>query len=272
MTLRVPRIPFRLEDRLARSVSAIHQDLFDGLVKFAARVAEKYGYHFEGGALVADAEPHALMNALVDLMGETGPDVEKLRARLNAQLVGAERAFFTRFMGKGDSRTVNVLTSMSIDKDAAFAGKIQGLRELYLDEALERILGEQDDLRASFLMRLVDWAEGRAEKLEVADLVKGMKEQADGRAKFFARDQFSRFERSLTLASFEAAQAPYVEVFNSNDIRVRESHRNGTNGWGRKLFTRAGLLQDSRWGDYNCRCGFVPRWELTDEMRGRFVA
>lgn len=267
------RIPLPLENKLARSIEIAHEELFEGLVKAAVEIGKKYGYRYAGeGTIVQDRASEDLVRELAELVGARGPDAKALRVRLNTQLVAAQRAWLARLLESGAPRIRGILLQLSLDKDAVFADKLDGLRRLYLDGAVERVLGEQDDLKASFLLRLIDWAEGRAEKLEVKDLVDEMKETSARRARFFARDQFSRFERSMTLASFEAAEAPYVEVFNSNDIKVRPSHRNAPEGWGRMIYTRAGLEADPRWKDYNCRCGFVPRYELTAEQKTRLVA
>jgi hypothetical protein len=266
------RIPLPLENKLARSVAIAHEQLFEGLVMAAAEIGERYGYRYAGrGKLIQDRAPDDFIRELAELVGKRGPEVEALRARINAQFVAAERAWLAQFLERGDPRARQILLTFALDKDAVFADRILALRRLYLDNAVERVLGEQNELKASFLLKLIDWAEGRVDVLDVSGIVDEIKESADKRAHFFARDQFSRFERSLTVASFEAAEAPYVEVFNSNDVRVRgvpqvppsESHRNWPEGWGRAIFTREGLINDPRWQSYNCRCGFVPRWELT---------
>ena len=266
------RIPQVIENRVASMVEAAHALLFAGLVGEAEEIAREFGYRrAQRGVLVEDAEPKALMRALAGLIGKKGAEARALRIRLNAQLVQAERAWLARFLETGDPQAKRILLSLSVDKDRAFADKMIGLRRLYLDDAVKRIMGEQDDLKARFLLKLVDWAEGKTEQLDIGAVVAELRESSARNAAFFARDQFSRFERSLTLASFEAAEAPYVEVFNSNDIKVRPSHRNAPVGWGRRIFTREAIVEDPRWNDYNCRCGFVPRFELTAEQKRRLV-
>lgn len=268
MTSTMPRIPFSLEDRLAQMVRHWHRALWEGMLDDAKAAAGEFGYHVERSTLVADADPMALIRRLADLIGRRGVKASEARVRLNAQLVAAERGWFRRFSKVGDTRTKERIFGFTLPSAQIFQDRIGELRELYLNQAVERALGEQDDLKASFLLRLSDWAEGRAEKLDVDGLVQQMQETSARRAKFFARDQYSRFERSLALASIRHAEAPYVEVLTANDARVRPTHRE----WNHSVFTPDALLSDPRWDDYNCRCAFVARWELTAQQQGRFVA
>ncbi len=267
MTARV-EIPINIEDALARAVTKFHVKLFEGLVAAAADIAGRFGFHATEGLIVTDADRGGFVDHLIRAWAGREVDPRILRLQMNAQMVAGERAFFRRFMDRTDPQIRVTLRTFSVDKDEVFAQNIQGLRELYLDEAVERIQGEQDDLKADFLLKLLKWVSGEDEELDVADLVEEMRETAGNKARFFARDQFSRFERSLTVASYEAAEAPYIEVFTANDARVRPTHQQ----WQHKIFTPSGLTADFRWSDHNCRCGFVPRWELTKEMEGRFVA
>jgi hypothetical protein len=171
-----------------------------------------------------------------------------LRQRLNAQLIAETRRVVSDLVENGSTDLRLRLGSLSIPHQEAFGQKIQYIRELYLDDAVARIQGEEDDLKAAFLSRLTAWAEGEAEEIDVADIVEKMKETADGRARFFARDQFSRFNRSVAVASYQQAEAEYVEWITSNDVRVRDTHKERNH----RIYTMQELLADPEWKSYNC--------------------
>jgi hypothetical protein len=244
------RIPFRLEDRLARQVLRWHVALFQGLKEAAEEMAKHFGFRFERktGFLVADADIEGIIRRLAELIGRRGPDAQELRRALNYQLIQAESGWLHRFAESGDPTLRGILASMTIPSAEVFKGKVDYMRELYLDEAVERVLGEQDELRAQFLLKVGEWIEGGAERLDVEEVLEQMRKTSATKARFFARDQYSRMERSLSLATIQQAEAPYVEVLSANDGRVRPSHRE----WNHAIYTPEGLLADPRWKDYNC--------------------
>jgi uncharacterized protein with gpF-like domain len=283
----MPRVPFKDEDRLAQTVRAWHEELFEGLLEAAREAAARFGFRYDAkhGRLVADADVSGVIGLLADLIGVRGADARQMRETLNRRLVGAEGAWLSRAMGLG-GRVGATFAAMDLPSALVFRGRIERMRELYLDEAVARVAGEQDDLKAQFLAKMGDWIEGRTEKLDVGGLVAEMQETSARRAKFFARDQYSRMERDLAVASYEEAQADYVEWLTSNDARVRPvpgakarpgdyhglplgNHRARNH----RIYTVEALLADPEWKAYNCRCGFVPRYEpLTADQRRRLVA
>ena len=264
---RGPRPSQRREDLMYRTLAEEYRGLFDDL-RASAR----------GG-------PWDLLARLRELIGKRGVDVGRLRERLNAQFVGETERVIRDILANGGDRLAREIGSLSIPALEAFGSRIAGIRELYLDDAVARIEGEEDELKRAFLDRLNDWAT-RGYDLDVSDLVERMKEAADGRAKFFARDQFSRFNRSVAVASYRQAGAEYVEWLNSSDVRVRPAHgvKSGPGSYlgmplndhrvrNHKIYTQSELERDPEWHSYGCRCGFVPLWEpLTDAQRRRRVA
>jgi SPP1 gp7 family putative phage head morphogenesis protein len=143
---------------------------------------------------------------------------------------------------------------MALPAQEVFSQKMRYLRELYLDDAVERWQGEEDDLKKAFLGKLTDWAQTGGE-LDVAELVDRMEETSARRAKFFARDQFAKFNRSVTLAGYQQADVQYFEWLTSNDGRVRETHRERNH----RIYTMQELLADPEYNSYNC---FVPGTEI----------
>ena len=247
---RVPQPSIRREDLMARTLAAEYKALFDALGSSASR------------------GPAAVFQRLQDLIGERGVDAARLRSRLNAQLIDETRRVISDLVENGSDALKEKLGSLSLPAQEVFGERIQKIRELYLDDAVLRMQGEEDELKRRFLARLSLWAEGESPDMDVADIIAKTKEIADGRARFFARDQFSRFNRSVMVASYQESDAPYVEWLTSNDQRVRETHRERNY----KIFTMAGLIADPEWKSYGCRCGFAPLWHLTADQKRRLVA
>ena len=264
---KVPQPSLRREDLMARTLAAEYEKLFKSL------------------RLPAQIGPYAVLNRLQELVGERGVDAARLRQRLNAQLIAETRRVVSDLVENGSADLRLRLGSLSIPHQEAFGQKIQYIRELYLDDAVARIQGEEDDLKAAFLSRLTAWAEGEEKEIDVSDIVEKMKETADGRARFFARDQFSRFNRSVAVASYQQADAGFVEWLSSNDARVRptkDAHGGPGSYLGmplhdhrvrnHRIYTMQELLADPEWKSYGCRCGFAPLWKLTAEQERRRVA
>jgi SPP1 gp7 family putative phage head morphogenesis protein len=233
----------------------------------ARTLAAEYEKLFKDLGLHAQQGPYAVLHRLQELVGERGVDAARLRQRLNAQLVSETRRIISDLVDNGKPALREKLVSLSLPAQEVFGERIRLIRELYLDDAVKRIQGEEDDLKASFLEKLTTWAETGGE-LDVADVVGRMQETAVHRARFFARDQFSKFNRSVMVASYEEAGAEYLEWLTSNDVRVRETHRERNH----RIYTQAELLADPEYHSYNCRCGFAPLWNLTDAQKKRRAA
>lgn len=264
--LGIPRTPFRLEDAVARAVAAEYKDMFSELEDLARRIAGSAGYSVKPGTvLVADASPETIMAKLRALMGKQGVKVERLRERLNANLVSAQNAFFRQFMSDVDGTTAERVLKMALDKDEVFQGRIDKIRELYLKDAVKRLRKEEDQLKARFLKKLIDWAEGRADKLELGKLVERLQESSDRKARMFARDEFSKFNRSVLLATYDEAGAPYVEWITVGDRRVRPTHR----AVNHRIFTLKELVKLPEYDEENCRCGYAPLYELSAAQKRR---
>ena len=286
----IPLPSIRREDLMAQSVAVEYEDLFKGLVAIIAEAAidaDLTVKRKEGATVVVhDAGPDEIIRQLMELMGGRGPDVARLRIRLNAMLVGAQRSFLEEIVDDADRQTVHGLASMSLASREVFQSRLKDLRDLYLDSAVERIQGESDWLKKSFLQKLVDWAEGRTAELNVTALLDEMRDTAASRARFFARDQFSRFNRSLLVSTYREAEAPYCEWLTVGDERVRPVTGTST-GPGdyhglplhdhrirnHRIYTLKGLTSDPEFQSYNCRCGYAPIYgKLTEDQRSRFVS
>ena len=172
---------------MARTLAAEYKELFDDL------------------GIRSSEGPYAVLNRLQELIGERGVDAQRLRARLNAQFVSETRRIVSDLVDNGPFALKNRLMSLSLPAQEVFGQRIQYIRELYLDDAVKRISGEEDDLKRAFLAKLSHWAEHGGE-LDVAEVTSQMQDTAVNRARFFARDQFSKFNRSVTGASYQSAE------------------------------------------------------------------
>lgn len=178
--------------------------------------------------------------------------VNTLRSRFEAQFYEGQKQFFNSFFSDADTKTQQIFTSFSLDKQAVFNQHIEELRTLYIDNALQRIEGETNELKKAFLKKLTDYALGKTDTLDIQKIVDEMGKTSVHVAKFFARDQMSRFNKALTLSSFTAAGVKTVRWMTVGDQRVRPSHK--------KLHRQVFPIQElpKEVDDYNCRCGLVP--------------
>lgn len=262
---KVPVPSLKREDQMARTLAAEYEKLFGSL-----RASARDG-------------PVAVLHRLQELVGEGGVDVERLRSRLNAQLVAETRRSIEDLIGRG-GRMAEELETMALPAREVFSQKMRYLRELYLDDAVERWRGEEDDLKRAFLGKLTEWAEEGGE-LEVGSMIDRMEETSARRARFFARDQFAKFNRAVTVAGYQQADVRYYEWLTSNDARVRPPAGKG-DGPGEylgmplgnhrirnhRVYTLEELLADPEYQSYNCRCGVAPLWDLTPAQERRRVA
>ena len=109
--------------------------------------------------------------------------------------------------------------------------------------------------------------EGKADKLDVDNLLQEMKKTSISSSKFFARDQFGKFNKALMLASYREAGVKRVRWICVDDMAVRgrpggaspnvkAEHNHWKNNG--KIFdiTKIPLA----FWDYLCRCFLEPVW------------
>jgi SPP1 gp7 family putative phage head morphogenesis protein len=206
--------------------------------------------------ITTDGLYQEIMGQMQDaLLRSIGSDKEKLEKRLRFFLQADQDHFFENFLDDADEK-VRIRVSFALDKDEVFQQRLDFLMNDYLGTALARIKGEEDDLKNKFLRGLTEYALGNTPDLEsIRDVMEEMKETSVHRARFFARDQFAKLNKSISLASFHAADAKYVEVWTVNDGRVRPTHR--------LLNHRVYRLDDlpKELSEYNCRCCYTVSWD-----------
>ena len=160
--------------------------------------------------------------------------------------------YMKRLLNDADGKTAQVLQSFAIDKKQFFDENLEAVRKLYLDNSIQRIQYEEEDIKRRILKRIIDYATGKSDELNLTELVKEAYTNTDHLARLFARDQMQRFNKACTLATFKSAAVTKVKWVTVGDVRVRKSHRE-LNG---KVFNINNLPKEV--DDYNCRCGLVP--------------
>lgn len=163
-----------------------------------------------------------------------------------------QKDYLKRLISDADQKTSWLLQSFTIDKQKFFNDNMDAVRRLYLDNSIARIRGEEELIKRRILQKIIDYATGESDTLDLDELVKEGYTSSDHLARLFARDQMQRFNKACTLSTFRSAGVTKVKWVTCGDVRVRKSHRE-LNG---KIFDVNNLPPET--DDYNCRCGLVP--------------
>ncbi len=251
--------PFQIEQSAAKMVR----------IEFEAMIAD-FKKHLviasaQTGIGVQDAENELVSEtidrirsqlATLNSQGLLDEDETRIRIQLSRQLAEAQEHFFADFFTDASERMKTAI-AFSLDKNDVFRDRLAGIRKGYLDTAIERISDGRSTLRKKFIGVLEQWVAGEREDLEGLD---GLMDKIQGEgvtfSKFFARDQFSRFNKSMMVASYDEAGAKWIRWCTVGDQRVRRTHR-ALNG---KIFAIDDMPDE--YLDYLCRCGFLPVFEL----------
>ena len=177
---------------------------------------------------------------------------EVLAERIEGIFRKEQADYLKRLISDADGKTARILMSFSVDKQKFFDENMEALRRLYLDNSVARIKGEEGLIKRRVLQKIIDYATGKSETLELTDLVKEMYTGTDHLARLFARDQMQRFNKACTLSTFRSAGVTKLKWVTCGDVRVRKSHKE-LNG---RIFDIENPPPEI--DDYNCRCGLVP--------------
>lgn len=256
--------PFQVEQSAAKLVRMEIDALVAGLRKHVIQAS------IETGIGVRDSENELVTQAVeriraqlseLNASGDLDEDEKRIRIQLSRQLADAQDHFFVDFFEDASDR-LKTRVNYALDKDDAFKNRLTGIRKGYLDTAVTRISEGKSMLRKKFIGILEQWIEGERPDLDGLDgLMDKIKGEGLNFSKFFARDQFSRFNKALMVASYEEAGAKWIKWVTVGDQRVRSRHR-ALNG---KVFAIDDLPKE--YLDYNCRCGFLAVFELTKSMK-----
>ncbi len=263
--------PFQVEQSAAKLVR----------IEFEAMIAD-FKKHLviasaQTGQGVQDAEEDLVEETLeriraqlasLNASGTLTEDDNRIRLQLSKQLADAQNHFFADLFEDASERMKTAI-AFSLDKNDVFKDRLAVIRKGYLDTALERIDDGKSMLRKKFIGVLEQWISGERQDLDGLD---GLMDKIQGEglnfSKFFARDQFSRFNKSLMVASYDEAGAKWIRWATVGDARVRKTHRR-LHG---KIFAIDDLPKE--YLDYLCRCGFIPVFELGSKQvtRGDGIA
>lgn len=251
--------PFQVEQSAAKLVRGEIEELVANLRKHVIFAS------IETGEGVKDAENELVVQAVtrikeqlaeLNASGELTEDENRIRLQLSRQLSEAQQHFFTDFFEDASER-LKTRVLFALDKNDVFKNRLDGIRKGYLDTAVTRITEGKSMLRKRFIGILEQWIAGDRPDLDgLDDLMDKIRGEGLNFSKFFARDQFSRFNKALMVASYEEAGAKWIRWVTVGDARVRKAHKH-LNG---KIFAIDDLPKE--YLDYNCRCGFLAVFEL----------
>ncbi len=232
--------------------AAPEDDTLDSLLKFFDEMGKKLKE--ENEQMIARVNLNTISNTLEhEWLEEQETEIpEFFVKKIDNVFVKEQADYLKRLIGDADQRTAGIIQSFSIDKKQFFEDNMKAVRTLYLENSIDRIKGEESEIKKKIIQKIIDYADGTSDTLELADLVKAGYEGADRYARLFARDQMQRFNKACTIATFKSAAVTKVKWVTCNDIRVRKTHK-ALNG---KVFDVNNLPKEV--DDYNCRCGLVP--------------
>lgn len=274
----IPRPIFSIENAMAKHLTKTYEDILLKVLKDFQRVSKNNG-------LTTDSELEDLAKFFEKLQGkensieqranmvmalenlkrewlesEDDPEFDEYsdewRIKLDNVLFKNQTQFIKRLQEDGSEKFKNRLMDFSIDKQKLFNANMKGIRELYLDNSIARIKGEENLLKKKFLEQVNAWVIGESDVLDIRAIAKALQHDSSRMARFFARDQLARLNKAVMISTYKAAKATKVKWLTVGDIRVRSSHAK-LNG---KIFDIDNLPEEIN--DYNCRCGLMPvEWE-----------
>ena len=235
--------------------AAPEDDTLDSLLKFFDEMKkEMEKQQEENEKTIGRINLNTVANTLEHQWLEEEPEEEPAYfvKKMDDVLKTEQKDYLKRLLGDADGKTAQILQSFAIDKKQFFEENMAAVRKLYLDNSIQRIRYEEDDLKRRILKKIIDYATGKTDTLEISELAKETYTTTDSLARLFARDQMQRFNKACTLSTFRSAGVTKVKWVTVGDVRVRKSHK-ALNG---QIFDINNLPQEV--DDYNCRCGLVP--------------
>lgn len=235
--------------------AAPEDDSLESLLKFFDEMKTEYEkQQEENEKMIGRVNLNTVANTLEHQWLEEEPEeeTEYFVKKMDDVLKTEQKDYLKRLLGDADGKTAQILQSFAIDKKQFFEENMAAVRKLYLDNSIQRIRYEEEDIKRRILQKIIDYATGKSDELNLTDLVKEAYTSTDHLARLFARDQMQRFNKACTLSTFRSAGVTKVKWVTVGDVRVRKSHK-ALNG---QIFDVNNLPKET--DDYNCRCGLVP--------------
>lgn len=235
--------------------AAPEDDTLESLLKFFDEMKKEFEkQQEENERAIGRVNLNAVANTLEHqwLEEDQEEETEYFVKKIDDALKLEQKDYLKRLIGDADGKTARILQSFAIDKQQFFNDNMDAVRKLYLDNSIQRIRYEEDDLKRRILQKIIDYATGKTDTLEIHKLAVETYTTSDSLARLFARDQMQRFNKACTLSTFRSAGVTKVKWVTVGDVRVRKSHKE-LNG---KIFDVNNLPPEV--DDYNCRCGLVP--------------
>ena len=277
--LGIPRPLFRIEDKLARLLKREYKKFARKLLQDIKNAAEDVHVTMDHSLLTLDADvddlsaffekmqkedeiarrrmnlaaaantlEHEWFDNDIQIDDENG-SIEK---GIDSALKDEQEDYLKRLFSDGSPFFQSVLSSFSIDKRKLFNDNMYGLRALYIQNSMARIAGEQNFIKRAIHKRIMDYVNGQTDTLDLTSITRVAYKAGDHMARMFARDQMQRFNKAITITTYETAGATKVKWVTSHDARVRETHK-ALDG---RVFDIHDLPEEV--DDYNCRCGLIP--------------
>lgn len=235
--------------------AAPEDDNLDSLLKFFDEMKKEMDkQQEENERAIGRVNLNAVANTLEHQWLEEDQEEESafFVKKIDDVLKTEQKDYLKRLLGDADGKTAQILQSFTIDKKQFFEENMAAVRKLYLDNSIQRIRYEEEDIKRRILQKIIDYATGNSDELNLTDLVKEAYTSTDHLSRLFARDQMQRFNKACTLSTFRSAGVTKVKWVTVGDVRVRKSHKE-LNG---QIFDVNNLPKEV--DDYNCRCGLVP--------------
>lgn len=292
----IPRPLFRVQDKLAKIVKGQYEKLIRELLHDVKTEMRNNGMTIDSAPIDGD-EDETLEN-LIEFFTKKGEELKKeseeIANRMRAgsaentlqhkwmdeskgpeisetakkQITGLFKKEQKDYLARLMNDSTRLKAAFTLDKEQIFNQHYEELYRLYLDNTLQRIGWEQDYIKRLMLQRIAAYVDGTAARLEFDDLIKMAYTAGDNLSRLFARDQMQRFNKAVTISTFNDAGVTKVKWVTCQDGRVRNKgyidkrgnyHRPHTELNG-QIFGVKNLPIEL--DDYNCRCGLVPvEWE-----------
>ncbi len=248
----VPLPPFRVEDLVTRVLKRNYIAIINKMGKLLGS--------YDGP--VKDAYIFEIIQQIREITASSDY-MKRIEKTISKSLRISRQHFMKEFMNDAPD-TIQVKVEYGLKSDAVFRHHLDELQNTYLKTSLERIEGEADELKKDFLREFIGYIEGDNDFSSLDEIMNKMKDTAPHRARFFARDQFAKFNKDMTVSLYKKAEIQYVKWYPMHDGRTRETHKTRAikKKYGTDIFHISNLPIERL--EYQCRCALIAVQEKND--------